>query len=62
MDFSKILLDFRARNNLTQLEASKVIGVSINMIHRYESKTNKPTAKNKIIFENKMKEWEEKNA
>ena len=56
----KKILDFRAKNNLTQKQLSEIFGVSALMIHKYEASSSKPSSKNKIIFENKMKEWEEK--
>jgi transcriptional regulator with XRE-family HTH domain len=61
MSFSKVLLEFRAKHDLTQTQLADIIGVGIVMIYRYENKISNPTAKNKIIFENKMKEWEEKH-
>lgn len=61
MGFSKVLLEFRAKHDLTQTQLADIIGVGIVMIYRYENKISNPTAKNKIIFENKMKEWEEKH-
>ena len=59
MGYGKILLDFRAKHNLTQTALSDILGVSLCMIHRYENGSAEPTAKNKIVYENKMKEWEE---
>ena len=59
MDFRQVLLEFRAKHNLTQIQAARVIGVNKNMIHRYENEISKPTARNKINFEKRMKEWEE---
>lgn len=60
MDFGKKLLEFRAKYSLSQKQTSEIIGVSYEMISQYENGKYKPTARNKIIFENKMKEWEEK--
>ena len=60
MDFGKKLLEFRAKYNLNQKQTSEIVGVSYEMISQYENGKYKPTARNKIIFENKMKEWEEK--
>ena len=60
MRFKEILLDFRAKHNLSQNQLSQIIGVSVEMIHRYETEKSKPWQKNKIMFENKMKEWEKK--
>lgn len=54
------LLEFRAKHNLTQTQLAEILGVGVNMIHRYETQKNEPTKVNKIKFENKMKEWEEK--
>ena len=53
------LLEFRAKHLLTQKQLAEILGVGVNMIHRYETKKAEPTQVNKIIFENKMKEWEE---
>lgn len=58
MEYSKKLLEFRAKHNLTQTQLAEILGVGVNMIHRYETQKNEPTEKNKIVFENKMKEWE----
>ena len=60
MDFGKKLLEFRAKYSLNQKQTSEIVGVSYEMISQYENGKYKPTARNKIIFENKMKEWEEK--
>ena len=62
MGFSKVLLEFRAKHDLTQTQLADIIGVGIVMIYRYENKISNPTAKNKIIFENKMREWEENHS
>lgn len=54
------LLEFRAKHSLTQKQLADVLGVTPVMVHKYETQKAEPTAVNKIIFENKMKEWEEK--
>ena len=54
------LLEFRAKHLLTQTQLADILGVGLNMIHRYETQKNEPTEVKKIIFANKMKEWEEK--
>ena len=59
MNYGEILLMFRAKHNLTQMQLSKILGVGLNMIHRYENGISNPTTKNKIMFDNKMLEWEE---
>ena len=61
MNYGKILLEFRAKHLLTQTQLAEILGVGLNMVHRYETQKNEPTEKNKIVFENKMKEWEERN-
>lgn len=59
MDYGKKLLEFRARHNLTQMQLADLFGVGVFMIYRYEKGISKPSAVNKIKFENKMKELEE---
>ena len=59
MEFGKMLLEFRAKYNLNQKQMAEIVGVSYEMISQYENSKYKPTARNRIIFENKMKEWEE---
>jgi transcriptional regulator with XRE-family HTH domain len=54
------LLEFRAKHLLTQTQLADVLGVTPVMVHKYETQKAEPTAVNKIIYENKMKEWEEK--
>lgn len=53
------LLEFRAKHLITQAELAEILGVGVNMIHRYETRKNEPSQVNKIVFENKMREWEE---
>ena len=60
MDFRKKILEFRAKSDLTQKQLAELFGVNPHMIFRYEAGISKPSAVNKIKFENKMKEWEEK--
>ena len=60
ISFGNVCLNFRAKYNLTQNQLNEILGTSRNMVCRYESGANKPYPKNKIKFENKMKEWEEK--
>ena len=59
MEFGKMILEFRAKYNLNQKKMAEIVGVSYEMISQYENGKYKPTARNKIIFENKMKEWED---
>lgn len=60
MNFGRTLLEFRAKHNLTQKQLADIIGVDMNTIHRTETEKSQPTRRNAIIFENKMKEWEDK--
>lgn len=60
MEFGRTLLEFRARHNLTQKQLANIIGVDTNTVYRTENGKTVPTQVNKIKFENKMKEWEEK--
>lgn len=59
-NYGSTLLEFRAKHLLNQTQLADILGVNVNMIHRYETRKNEPSQVNKIIFENKMKEWEEK--
>lgn len=58
MNFGKKMLEFRAKHNLTQKQLAEIIGVDMNTVHRTETEKTQPTRRNAIIFENKMKEWE----
>lgn len=60
MFYGEKLLNFRAKNNLSQEKLSLILGVSINMIHRYEKGLNEPSQMRKVRYGNKMKEWEER--
>lgn len=60
ISFGNICLNFRAKHNLTQNQLTEILGISHNMVCRYEAGINKPTKARRIRFENKMKEWEEK--
>ena len=54
------LLRFRAKHCLTQTQLANILGVGLTMVHKYETNKSEPSNVNKIKFENKMKEWEEK--
>lgn len=60
MSFGRKMLEFRAKHNLTQAQLAKIVGIAINTVQRLENEINKPTKRNSIKIENKMKEWEEK--
>lgn len=55
-----MLLQFRAKHNLTQERLAEILDVATNTIHRLENDKNKPTKKNEIAYYNKMQEWEMK--
>lgn len=59
ISFGNVCLNFRAKHNLTQNQLTEILGISHNMVGRYEAEINKPTKAKRIRFENKMKEWEE---
>lgn len=54
------LLEFRAKHLLTQKQLADILGVDVNTVYRTENKKTEPSQRNKIVYENKMKEWEEK--
>ena len=56
------LLEFRAKHLLTQTQLAEILGITLTMVHRYETRKSEPSQVKKIIFENKMKEWEEKKS
>lgn len=58
MDFGEMLLGYRAKHNLSQKQLAEIIGVRQEMVSKYESGEHVPTRKNKLIYENKMKERE----
>lgn len=60
MMYGEKLLMFRARYKLSQKNLAEILGVHVNMIGHYENNTSKPTKRNQIRFEQKMKEWSEK--
>ena len=59
MKFGERLLHFRAKYDLTQQNVAEIFGITQRMIYLYEANLCQPNPKNKIMFENKMKEWEE---
>lgn len=60
MNWSEKMLDFRARHMLTQTQLANIIGAALITVHRIERGKSNPTQRNAVIFERKMKEWEEK--
>ena len=60
MTFGRKMLEFRAKHNLTQKQLANIIGADINTVYRTENEKTDPTKRNEIIYEKKMKEWEEK--
>ena len=55
------LLEFRAKYLLTQTQLAKILGITLTMVHRYETNKSEPTQVKKIIFNKKMKKWEGEN-
>lgn len=60
MTFAKRILNFRSRHGLTQAEMADVLGVTLNMVFRYEHGTSKPRPANMIRIE-KILEGDEQN-
>lgn len=61
MNYGITLLEFRAKHLLTQKQLADILGVDVLTVYRTENKKTEPTKRNKVIFENKMKEWEGKH-
>lgn len=61
MNYGIILLEFRAKHLLTQKQLADILGVDVLTVYRTENKKTEPTKRNKVIFENKIKEWERKH-
>lgn len=60
MNYGITLLEFRAKHLLTQTQLADILGVTLTMIHRYENNKSEPTRVKRMIFNKKMREWEEK--
>lgn len=60
MGYGLKILTFRAKYDLSQEEMAKILGVSIQTIHRYETGKAHPYAMSMIKYDNKMKVWEER--
>lgn len=61
MEYSKLLLEFRARHRLSQCQLASILGVHPNMVYRYEIGECKPSAVNRLRFAAEMKKWEDDN-
>ena len=59
MEYGERLLQFRAKHELTQRQLAQVLKVGHNMVFRYEKGITNPSARNKIIYEKRLREWEE---
>ena len=57
--FQRTLLHFRAKHGLTQKQLCEILGCSKNGVYLYENGESLPTRVHQIMYENKMKEWEE---
>lgn len=60
MSFAQRILEFRAKYDFTQTQLADLFGVTQTTIFKYEAGMSKPSTVHLIKFENKMKEWEEK--
>lgn len=58
MEFKDKLLNFRAENDLTQTQLAEILGVSVAIIHRYETGKAEPHRVNLIKFERIMNEYQ----
>lgn len=59
--FGNELLQFRARHYLTQQRLAELLGISLGMVHRYETNAAKPSKRNLIIYRNTMSYYDELN-
>ena len=53
------LLQFRAKHKLTQRQVANILGVHVNIVQRHESGKSRPTPRNRLIFEQVLKAYEE---
>lgn len=60
MEFSKRLLNFRAKYRLSQFQLSELLGINSNMIPRYEKGQAKPRSANLIRYNKIMEDYEER--
>lgn len=60
MSFPELLINFRAKHNLSQKELANILGTRQADISRYENESKAPTRVREIIFKNMMKEFEER--
>ncbi len=59
MDYGKILLNFRARHNMSRQDLADLFGIHKNMVERYENGTNSPSPMKKLRYEYLMNKYEE---
>lgn len=55
--FSELIFQFRVEFDLTQQKLADILGVTPTMVYQYESERSKPSRKNRIVFENKIKQY-----
>ena len=53
------LLQFRAKHKLTQRQVAEILGVHRNIVQRHENGKSRPTPRNRLIFEQVLKAYEE---
>jgi len=52
MNYSKLIIQIRAKLNLSQEELGKMVGVSFSTINRWENQKSIPSKKHICILEN----------
>lgn len=57
-NFGEKLIAFRAKHDLTQTDVAKLFGTDQKSISNYEREVFHPTRKNKLVYEQKMTEYE----
>lgn len=57
--FRDILLHFRARHKLTQKQAAEILGVHVNVVQRYETNKASPTPRNRLIYQEVLRVYDE---
>lgn len=60
MDFATVIFNFRVSHELSQESAAKILGTTQSDVSEYEKGKRKPTKMKRCVFENKIKEYEEK--
>ena len=56
MDYARMILQIRARLNLSQEELGKIVGVSFSTVNRWENNKAIPSKKHMCVLENVCEE------